>query len=46
MVKYLTIISHVVLLALFLYLQVQGASIIGSDEEKSQPRSQHTVSHK
>lgn len=46
MFKYLIIFSHVVLVVLFVYLQVQGASILGSDEEKSQPRSQHSVSHK
>jgi len=38
--------SHAALVAFFIYLQAQGASILGSDEERPQPGAQHSTYHK
>ena len=46
MFRLISIASHAALLAFFVYLQAQGASIFGSDEEKPQPGSQHSTYHK
>lgn len=46
MFKMISIGSHAALLALFIYLQAHGASILGSDEEKPQPGGQHSTYHK
>jgi len=41
-----SIASHAALLAFFVYLQVNGASMFGSDEEKPQPGGQRSAYHK
>ncbi len=46
MFKYFALLSQAALLTVFVYLQYQGASIFGSDNEKPQPNGQHNVSHK
>lgn len=46
MFKFIAIASHAALLAFFIYLQAQGASIFGSDEEKPQPGTQRSTYHK
>jgi len=46
MYKFISIFSHAALLAFFVYLQAQGASILGSDEEKPQSGGQHSTYHK
>lgn len=46
MFKVFSVASHAALLAFFIYLQVQGASMFGSDEEKPQLGGQHSTYHK
>ncbi|MFY9261771.1 MAG: hypothetical protein WAO71_14865 [Gallionella sp.] len=46
MFKQFALLSQAALLAFFVYLQYQGASIFGSDNEKQQPNGQHNASHK
>jgi hypothetical protein len=46
MFKIISIGSHAALLVFFIYLQAQGASILGADEEKPQPGGQHNTYHK
>lgn len=46
MFKMISVASHVGLLVLFIYLQAQGASIFGSDEEKPLPGAQRSAYHK
>lgn len=46
MFKFISVASHAALLALFIYLQAQGASLFGSDEEKPQPGAQYSTYHK
>lgn len=46
MFKQIALFSQAALLAFFVYLQYQGASIFGSDNEKKQPNGQHNASHK
>lgn len=46
MFKLISVASHAALLAFFIYLQAQGASMFGSDEEKPQPGGQHSTYHK
>lgn len=46
MFKYISIAGHAGLLALFVYLQANGMSMFGSDEEKPQPGAQRSAYHK
>lgn len=46
MFKMISVASHAALLAFFIYLQAQGASMFGSDEAKPLPGAQHSTYHK
>lgn len=46
MLRLFSIASHAALVALFIYLQAQGASIFGSDDEQARHGSSHSTSHK
>lgn len=46
MFKFISVASHAGLLALFIYLQAQGASMFGSDEEKPLSGAQRSAYHK
>ena len=46
MFKFISVASHAGLLAFFIYLQAQGASMFGSDEAKPLPGAQRSAYHK
>jgi hypothetical protein len=45
MFKFISIGSHAALLAFFIYLQANGASMFGSDEDRPQSGGQHSSTY-